>query len=333
MNTVDSVDPDDVVERAAARLRTLPGVEAVGLATGPAGQHGWPGFLPDTEFQDRQAPRNVVFSEVGPGFFAAMRTPLLEGREFDERDLKGAPKVAIVNRLLAERLWPGQQATGRVLRVWNGEPPLRIVGVSETIHAMPINPPWPTVHLPTAQHKHDRLTIHVRAPSLGTKLALGQIAAELQKAGSAFRTARPQTLREAQGRFFTAMGGVVRALASIGGMALLLAALGLYGLTSYVVGRRLKEIGIRRALGAGWVSVYALIVGGTMRAVAFGLGLGILASLGAGYIVKEALLGTAFDPSALLVAPLLLAATSLLAASVPALRSTRVDPAVVLREL
>ena len=333
MDTIDVVDPDGAVDRAAARLRTIPGVEAVGVADGPAGQHGWPGYLPDSEFGDPQAPRNVVFSRVGPDFFAAMRVPMREGREFDERDRKGAPKVVILNHLLAERLYPGQEATGRLLRVWGGEPPLRVVGVAETINAMPINPPWPTIHVPAAQHKHDRLTIHVSAPSIDPRQALGLIASELRKAGPPFSTIRPQTMREAQGRFFTALRGVVLALSTIGGMALLLASIGLYGLTVFVVGRRTREIGIRRALGAPWPAIYALIVGGTLHTVGIGLGLGIFVSLGAGYVAREALLGAAFDPSPLLVAPLVLAATAILAASLPALRATRVDPMVVLREL
>lgn len=324
---------DEIVEEAAERLRRAPGVLAVGLAAGPAGQRGWPGYLPASEFQDPNARRNVVFTEVGPGFFEALGVPLLEGRDFDARDRRGAPKVAILNRLLAERLWPGQPAAGRLLRVWSGEPPLQVVGVVETANAMPISPPWPTIHLPLAQHDHDQLAIHVRAPSLPPERALALVAGVLRETDPALASHAPESLREAQGRFYAILDGVVTAFALVGGMALLLSAVGLYGLTSFVVGRRVREIGIRRTLGATGPSIYALIVGGTFRTVGLGLVAGVAASLAVGLAIERVLLRSAWEPSALIVAPCLLAATAVAAASLPALRGCRLDPMRVLREL
>jgi predicted permease len=318
-------EPTPVFERICQHLRRMPGVDGVALAG-----RGWPGYLPynTTATGERQ---NYVVAAVGSGFFDVSRIPILAGREFRDEDREGAPRVAILNQKLAEALWPGENPVGRQLTVWDDKPPLLVVGLAKTVNSMPIGPPFYMIYLPFAQNPRSQVTIHLRAAAAGS-LTARAIEKEIRGLGLALPSVRVQTLRESLELSFSILRAGVAALAALGLLALLLGAVGLYGVTAYTASRRTQEIGIRRALGADRLSIYRLIVSGSMRAVGVGLGLGIVLSLLAGAAMKAAFLGSAYDPVALLAAPVLLALTALLAASLPALRASAVDPMIVLRE-
>jgi predicted permease len=305
-----------------ARLEARAEVEAASLSAA-----GWPDYLPATAFPGRE--RHVVYQPVSPGFFRTLQIPLFAGREFDDADAATATRVAIVNQLLAERLWPGEGPLGKALPVSEREAPLTVVGVAQTVQNA-IGPPFPMLYVPMAQHDHWGTTLNVRARPGAASLA-GAIAGAVQTLDASLPAVRVSTLdgRMAEARSALHLASTV--LGWLGGMALLLAAVGLSGLTGYVVSERTREVGIRKALGASAGQVLGLVLGGTLRLVAVGLAVGTILSLGAAQVVKSIVVGSALDPLVLLGVPLALAATAFVAAYLPARRALALDPLEALR--
>jgi len=143
---------------------------------------------------------------------------------------------------------------------------------------------------------------------------------------------RVRSLADAVGSLLAVPRAVVTALGSLGAVVLFLAVVGLYGVTAYVAGRRARECAIRRVVGASRLSILRLLVGRSMRTVLAGLGAGVGVSLAVAWLMRDALLGSSFDPRALVWAPLALPATAFLAVALPVFRAASVDPMTVLRD-
>jgi predicted permease len=313
-------------ERVVDHVRGLPGVESAALG-GP----GWPGYLPQSMTPGRPR-QNYVFALVGPGHFETLRIPVLSGREFSSRDRRGSAPVAILNQRLAEALWPGQDPVGRALVLWDDKPAFTVVGLVKTVRTMPIGPPFFLIYVPLAQHESSEATLNVRTAPGQEDLLRRRLPDELRGLQVGLPSVRVRSMADATGSLLAVPRAVVTALGSLGGVALFLAAVGLYGVTAYVAGRRARECAVRSVVGASRLSLLRLLVGSAMRTVLAGLGIGVGLSLAFGWLLKDALLGAAFDPLALVAAPLALAATALLAVSVPVFRAASVDPMIVLRE-
>lgn len=313
-------------ERVLSRVRELPGVEAAALGGG-----GWPGYLPPSAAPGRPR-QNYVFAQAGPGFFEALRIPVLSGREFDSRDTRGSAPVAILNQRLAEALWPGQDPVGRQLAVWDDKPALTVVGLVKTVRSFPLGPPFFMIYAPLAQHDLTAATLHARIAPGHEEALKRRLPEDLRGLHLGLSSPRVRSLADANSSLLALPRAVVTALGSLGAVALFLAAVGLYGVTAYVAGRRARECAIRRVHGASRLSILRLLVGSAMRTVLIGLGVGVGLSLAASWLLKDALLGSAFDALALVVAPLLLAPTAFLAVALPVFRAASLDPMVVLRE-
>jgi predicted permease len=309
------------------RFDGLPGVEAVALAQGPMGG-GWPHYLPRSAFPHQE--RNIVLARVGPAFFRATRIPLVAGREFDERDKAGS-RVAIVSQLVAERQWPGENAVGKLLPISDNERPMLVIGVAKAVKTLPVLPAFYYVYMPPWQEPllDVPMYLHVRTSATGA-VDPRFIERELHALNPALPRTQIRTLRDRIEEGYSALRLATTILAALGASALLLAAIGLYGLTAYVVGERTYEIGVRRALGAGGPAILLLIIGGTMRLVAIGLGMGLLLGVAAGFVVN-AIVGTTPHAFAFVAASLLMAATAFVAAYLPARRAIAVDPMAALR--
>jgi putative ABC transport system permease protein len=320
------------------RIRRLPGVKSVGAIDDLplSGIHGGGPFTIEghpTE-SDNDAP-NAYRCTVNVDYFKAMGIPLLQGREFTDRDREGAPTVLIVNETAARRYWPGQNpvgtrlsfTTGRMQPTW-----LEIVGVvKDVLHDGLDLPPKPTIYLPFLQNPPDFVVTAVRTdidPAALTS-AVREVMGAVDKDQPILMT---RTMTEifsdavAQRRFNTVL------IVAFGAIALLLAMVGVYGLMAYTVMQRTHELGVRIALGAERWDVMKLVLGRGLRLTVIGIGFGLtMAFVLARFLSKMLFNVRQTDSATFVVVSLCLGGIALLASYVPARRAMKVDPMVALR--
>jgi putative ABC transport system permease protein len=261
-----------------------------------------------------------------------MRIPLLSGRTFTEKDTVDAQQVVIINQTVANRYFPHQDPIGRVMRNSRDMKPLQIVGVVADVKFSSLSTPkFEEMYLPYQQSPWMAMTIVVRSNSAAQPVVsavrekISKLDPDLPLAGI-LPMEKVVSASVAQSRLVT---GLVGAFA---GFALLLAAVGIYGVMAYSVSQRSHEMGIRMALGAAPRDIFRLVVGQGMRLVLAGIGLGFLASLGLTRLLSSLLFGTsANDPVTLAAVATILIAVALAACYIPARRATRVDPLIALR--
>ena len=268
-------------------------------------------------------------------YFGTMGIEVVEGRDLTPADRAGEPQVVVVNRALARQLWPDQPAVGRRLAIQWGplEEPWEIVGVVEDVRLTdPATPARPAIYHPFAQAAY-RPYMHLVVRTEGDPSAFApRLRSILTELDPGVPLAQPVLMQDLVGdavarpRMTTFLMGVFAVVAAI------LAAVGLYGVLSYTVARRVREIGLRMAVGADGGRVLRMVVGQGMGMVLLGLGVGLVGAFFAVRLVSSLLFGiTAQDPVAFGVAAGILGLTSLLAALIPAWRATRIQPATALR--
>ncbi|HEV7786457.1 MAG TPA: FtsX-like permease family protein, partial [Thermoanaerobaculia bacterium] len=287
--------------------------------------------------EGREFPRNAQPSAekriASPGYFDVLRTPVLSGRPFQERDVAGAPPVVVVNQAFAERYFPGESALGkRVDFSWDTTGMQEIVGVVANVREQALHQPaGPTIYIPLAQRPANwsYLIVRTQGDPLGLARALRRTVTSLDRN---LPIADVRTLEDvvatalAKRRLAMALFGVFSVL------SLVLAALGLYTLISYMVVQRRQEIGIRMALGARAEQVVRSVLGQGLTLIVAGLICGAVAALWLGRFLAGLVFGVGTtDPVTFGGVALLLAMTALLASMIPALRAAHVDPASVLR--
>jgi predicted permease len=279
--------------------------------------------------------RNLIAVRVNiisDGYLDAMEIPLIRGRDFSPADRENAPRVAIVSRSLAAAPWPNQDPIGRSL----GDNPAIVVGiVPDTVYrnALEREPP-PFFCLPLAQNYEGGVTLHVRAARGDPLALLPSVRAAVREVDPAVAIARPQRLRSLFDQSISSQRMMATLVGLFGGIALLLAAVGLYGVMAHVAGQRRTEIGIRLALGARPGSILSLILGEGLRLVAIGAVIGLTAAFAASRWLESQLFGVPpTDPLTFAAVCLLLTMVAIFACLVPARRAMRVDPAVALRSM
>jgi predicted permease len=339
--TVSIAVPDDVYaqekdgpyrDAMMASLRTIRGVVAAGASkTLPLRGGGEP-----YRFTVADRPELKAFAPDGgvtivmPGYFSALRIPIVRGREFDQTDMETSRPVVIVNRSLARSLWGDADPIGRTMAI--GDTPFDVVGVAGDVRLEGLDRrPPAAIYVPEARFPRGTMKVFLRTSGDPTVIApdvraairrvdpnqpITALAPLTDVVGST--VARPRLLTELVGVFAAA--------------ALLLAALGVYGVISFSVARRTREIGLRMALGADRAAVHRLVVGEGMRLAASGLLIGIPAAL----ILSRALRGLLFevppgDPPTLLAVSSLLTVVAFAACAIPARRASRLDPQTALR--
>jgi putative ABC transport system permease protein len=290
---------------------------------------------------------NVLYRVVSGDYFRAIGMTLLRGRWLDERDVFGAPYVAVINETLAQRFWPGQDPIGksfelgapRALRGQAPAPPgyppkFQVVGVVKDAKESGLNGPvQPAVYVSHGQGSEGAVGMFLAVRTTGDPMSVvgdvRQIVSQLDRDVPLTNIATmQQRLQEsvANPRLQTILLGAFSAL------ALLLAAVGIYGLMSYSVAQRRNEIGVRMALGAQPRQVLRLMLGSGIRLTTIGLLLGIAGGLVAGRMITSLLFQVRpTDASTFVAVSVVLGAVGLLASYVPARRATRVDPMVALR--
>jgi putative ABC transport system permease protein len=329
------------VDRLLGRLRAIPGVESAAAVTlrplwGTVGMD-WPYTL-EGQFQ-RDAQRNPLlnFETVTPDYFRAMRIPILRGRAFDERDRDGQPGVVIVSAGLAERSWPGQDPIGRRLKIPLPQTPyhdawLTVVGVAGNARYRELQRTRFDIYMPHRQSSNP--THHAVLRVRGDAASIGPAVVRAVRAHDPELPAPELVpLSHAASHALAVPRFAARVFAAFGLVALLLAALGLYGLVAHSVARRTREIGLRVSLGARPADVVRLVLREGVLPGLAGTVLGTLAALGASRLLTRLLFGvTPTDGVTLASAAALLVAVSLLAAALPARRALAVEPASALRQ-
>jgi predicted permease len=285
---------------------------------------------------DRDRPR-AQLSIGSPQTFRALGIPVVAGRTFTEADVDGAPTVVIVNQSFAKKYWPGEDAVGKRItfdqRTEKTNPDWStVIGVVGDTRPKALDiDPQPTVFFSHHQFSLPFMTVVVRGTS-DTAAVAREIRTHLRALDPNLPVDEVRTLESAASRSAAEPRFRTYVLAGFAAISLLLAATGLYGLLSYSVTQREREIGVRMALGAKAGDVLRLVVGEGMKLVALGAVVGIAAALAAGRIVGALLFGiSATDPVTYVVVVGVLALVACAACSLPALRAARVNPMSALR--
>jgi predicted permease len=273
---------------------------------------------------------SIQTNRVSAGYFRTMGTRLVAGREFDATDRAGGLAVVVVNQAFVDRYWRGLDPIGRHVGI--GGATNTVVGVVATglYHSLD-EPPTPFVFFPISQVYAGGVALVVRTAVPALDL-VDPVRRQFAAVDPAVPFLDPQTLEEFTGAAVFVQRAVAWLLAAFGGLALMLAAMGIYGVMAHGVAQRTREIGIRGALGAGRREITTLILGQGARMTALGLGIGAAAALGVAQLLRHQLLGVQpTDPVTLASIAVLLGAVALAASYLPARRAAAVDPALALR--
>jgi putative ABC transport system permease protein len=311
------------------RLRALPGVKNAALTNllplTPVN--------PDCVSETGHDPISATTSTVSPGYLATMRIGLAGGRDFSAADRPDGQPVAIVNAALAKRLWPGQTPIGKRLMLGCHDPStLQVVGVARDARLVSLGEaPKPHVYRAFAQDSGGIQNIMVETASdAGAQLETVRKTVTASAAGARIYGVRP--LSEWIDRSYWQVRWEVCLLGVFGGLALLLAAIGLYGVVAYHVILRTREIGIRMAVGAQPADVLRMVLRQGLGLTLLGVGIGLAASVGLARAMARLLFGVSpTDPPTYAVVALLWLAVAFAACYLPARRAARVDPTVALR--
>ena len=323
------------------RLSALPGVSSVAMGSDIPLVDGYSALIAIIEDWLSDRPDDNVRAyhhAVSPGFFSTLDVELSAGRDFSWFDNQDAPLVVVVSRKMAERAWPGENPLGKRLSFGCSDGPWRtVVGIVENVRYRDLvadtvaNPDDPDLYSPLAQRPTRNLGIVVEAS--GTSMNLESVRNEIRAMDPAIPVFAVQAMVDvldeelALPRFASSLHGL------FGGVALLLAAGGLYGLLAHLVAQRSREIGIQMALGASGGRISRRIVGQGLTLAAVGILFGLVASVAFGSFLESRLFevsGT--DPWTLVSCALLLVAVAIVASYLPARRATRLDPVLALRQ-
>lgn len=318
------------------KVESLPGVEAASIA-GPLPLDAYEtganliveGYVPRYENERIE----VGYSTVGHDYFSAMNTSIVEGRSFTEHDDQSSPRVVIVNETVARRFWPNDRAIGKRVQLGKGTSPYyEIVGVAKDGKYLFIGEaPTEYMFLPHAQNYDGKMTLIARTSSEADNLgeAIRQQVANLDNELPVYGV---KTMPVFLDRLLSGPKSIAGLASVFGVVALLVASVGLYGVMSYAVAQRAREVGIRMALGAKSGDVLRLVLKEGLILIGAGVGIGLFAAVGATSLLSSFLYGVSqTDIATFITVPLMLTAVALVASYLPARRASKVDPMVALR--
>ncbi len=315
-----------------SRITSLPGIETAGIADMlPLGRNrSWGLGAIGTEAKQGDNVTPIV-RVVTPGYLGAMGIRLAGGRDFSWRDGPSNEPVVVLNQAAARRLWPGQDPVGR-LALLNGNLKTTIIGVVADVrdHSLELAP-GPEMYLSAAQTYPDgaELVVRTALPAAVISKSIMTVLRELNPSQPAVAL-RP--IQQIVDQAVSPRRFVMALVASFAGFGLLLASLGVYGVISYAVSRRTREIGLRMALGATAGQVQLSVIGNALRLAAIGVGFGVVGALAAAKGIESLLFATnPTDPVVFGGIVLLLGAVALMAGYLPASRASRVHPVTALR--
>jgi macrolide transport system ATP-binding/permease protein len=274
----------------------------------------------------------TLTSVVGPGYFQTLEIPLLRGRDFSLLDTKTTPRVAIVNEAAAAHFWPGQEPLGRILHFFGDTMPAEVVGVARNSNYQAIGEePQPLIYLSLVQYYFPTAVVYFHVS--------GDPAAGAAAVRNRLQPLDRNLLLQAESFEFTLHESLwaqrlsAGLLAVFGALALLLASVGIYGVISYSVSQRVREFGVRMALGASAGDVRTMVLAEGTRLVAAGVAIGTVAALAAARAVESMLfVVSAWDTATFLLVPAILMVVGIAACWVPAARVSALEPAKALRD-
>ena len=320
--------------RAIERAATVPGVAAASMAL------DWPFqvtyartiILEGQEDAVSGKGRRTLLSVMWPGFLRAVGTSLVHGRDLSEADNAGSRRVAVVNEVAASAFWPGEDAVGRRIRFSGDDAPVEIIGVARNANYLEIGErPQPMVYLSMLQQYFPQGTLYIRSKGDPAPV-LAAVRREVQALAPAL-VLQTESTRELMSEALWAQRLSARLLGVFGLLALTLATLGIYGVLSYSVNQRRRELGVRMALGATAADVHRLVLRDGVRLVALGAWAGLMLALAGSRLVDSLLYSSGGrDALPFLAVPVILGVVAVVACWVPAHRATRIDPASALRE-
>jgi putative ABC transport system permease protein len=322
--------------RALVEMRAVPGVQDAALVrAAPLNGNGetFPYYLPGQSLTDVSKAPTAQLNIVSADYFAALRIPRFGGRDFTMDDRADAPPVVIVNEQLARRAWPNESPIGKTIRIGGSDAPwATVVGVVGTVkHFRLSEDPLDEAYIPYQQRPLIFTEVVVRAAGDPATVA-NSIRAAVWRVDRDQPVWRVRTMNRVLDE---ARGGprlTVWLMTGFAMLALVLAAIGVYGVMSYAVARRTQEVGIRMALGARRHQVLAMVLRDGMRTTTLALFIGLAIAALATRLLASQLFGvSATDPLTFIVVPLVLGLVALAACYLPARRASRVDPIVALR--
>jgi putative ABC transport system permease protein len=339
-----------LVQRATERINALPGVElsSATCCVPLEGGYGLPFKIMGRPLKDGPFHGGGGWKTVSPGFFEVFRIPIIRGRSFTRRDGHGTAPVVIINEAMARKFWPKADPLQDRLLIGKGvmpqladEPVRQIIGIVADQRDGSLNQdPGPEMFLPNGQVTDAIQALNVKLTPLawvvrtrGEPIKMRAPVEEQLRQASGLPVSDIRAMDEVVSRSTSRERFHMLLMSVFGGVSLLLAAIGIYGLMAYSVEQRTQEIGIRMALGAEQGNVRAMVMRQGMLFAAIGIVLGIAGAFALAKQLASFLFGvTAFDPLVFGVIPLVLAATALVAIWWPAHRATQIDPATALRQ-
>jgi len=341
VNNPDGQQVANFFEPLQRKVRSLPGVKSVAVSDGlPLDEANYPAFIIEGRPATEKKPSGLRYS-VSPDYFQTMGIELLKGRVFTAQDTRDSPLVIVIDEVLARRYFPNEDPLGKRLKHGPTSPSLEIVGVVRQVEHYSLDgkesvqPQFYTNFNQTSLQalpnivRHIHLLTRAEVEPLSLATAVRAQVAALNKDQAVFnvRTMGQILAQSVAARRFSMLLLTVFAVA-----ALALASLGIYGLMSYAVAQRTREIGVRMALGAQSGNVLRLVIGQGMKLALAGVALGLVASVALTRTIKNLLFGvSATDPATFAAIALLLTLVALLACWIPARRATKVDPMIALK--
>ena len=337
---------EQIVRQGLDRVRALPGVVTASASCCVPLEGGY-GLPFEIVGRPRDSQAGGGWLTIAPGYFEVFRIPVVRGRTFTDRDSAAGTPVVIINQAMAKKYWQDadplndQIVIGKNVGLDFVDPPRQIVGVVGDVRSNSLNDdPFPTMYIPNAQAS-DAITklnsniyplawvVRTRVEPHSLSLAVQN---ELRQASGGLPVARIRSMDEIVARSTARQDFNMLLLSVFGGLALVLAAIGIYGLMAFTVEQRTQEIGIRMSLGAGTAALRGMILRQGMLLAVIGITLGLAAAYGLTRLLTAFLFGVKpVDPLVFAAVPVVLAIVSLMAIWVPASRATRIDPALALR--
>jgi predicted permease len=334
---------------ASQRVEALPGVTSAAMTCclPLEGGFGLPFTIEGRPLKDSPYHGGAGYLPVSAGYFDVFRIPILSGRTFTEQDTSNSDRVVIIDQALAKQFWPKGDALGARINIGKGigpefdEPPRQIVGIVGDVHQGALdNPPGRLMYVPIPQLNDGIMALNNRIIPMTwvvrTKYQPFALSADIQRelrdASGGLPVAHIRSMEQVVGNSTARNDFYMTLLSIFAGVALLLAAIGVYGLMAYSVQQRTQEIGVRMALGASPQQVRRMVVFQGMLLALIGVILGAGSALALTRLMRSLLFGVKpWDPATIVLVAVLLSAVSLVATYLPARRASRVDPMVALR--